>query len=553
MGTHIVARATRTASLLAVGITAAFVPALTPATATAAPEAAATANPLRPYAQQKPHWQRCDARSPAAFRCATLEVPLDYGDPGGRRTTIAISRLKATSAAERRGVLLLNPGGPGGPGLHLPVDPAVRLFDDVRERYDLIGFDPRGIGRSSPVGCGLTRGEQEMEHPYAARTFARDVRWARTVAAKCRASNGAVLRHLTTRNTARDMDVIRAVLGEKKISYLAFSYGTYLGAVYTQMFPRRADRFVLDSAADPARYGRGLFQVMAEGAEPAFTRWTGWAARRHATYGLGTTPAKVRATFWTLVARADHAPLTIEGQPLTGDDIRAQRTQFFHVRKASTWVAELKKAAENGKRAKPGEATSPVRAPRPAPPTPTLAAHGAPEAPGTLAAPGTPGTPAAPGAPGALASPRAPAAPGTPTDNDTAAAWSVLCADTRASWPGDPERYRRDAIRDKARYPLSGDFASGIKPCAFWQPGSEPATTVNNTARALIVQNAWDPSTPLAGAQAMHRALRGSRMVTVAGGEGHIVNGTNSCADDAATRYLTTGRLPARDLTCPAD
>ncbi|MEW2528325.1 alpha/beta hydrolase [Streptomyces sp. NPDC047071] len=532
------ARAARTASLLAAGITAAFVPALTPATAIAAPEAAASGNPLRPYAQQKPHWQRCDARSPAAFQCATLEVPLDYGDPGGKRTAIAISRLKATSPAERRGVLLLNPGGPGGPGLRLPVDPAMRISKEVRKRYDLIGFDPRGIGRSSPVGCGLTRGEQALEHPYRARAFAKDVRWARTVAAKCRASNGTVLRHLTTRNTARDMDVVRAVLGEKKISYLGFSYGTYLGAVYTRMFPRRADRFVLDSAADPARYGRGMFQAMAEGAEPAFTRWSGWAARRHAAHGLGTTPAEVRETFWDLVARADRAPLTVGGQPLTGDDIRAQRTQFFHVRKASAWVAELKKAAgkgkrteagkrtENGKHAEPGKAAPPVRAPRPAPPTPT------------------PATPGAPGTPGA---------PAVPADNDTAAAWAVLCADTRASWPSDPERYRRDAIRDKARYPLSGDFASGIKPCAFWQPGSEPATKVGHTARALIVQNAWDPSTPLAGAQAMHRALRGSRMVTVAEGEGHIVNGTNSCADGAATRYLTTGRLPARDLTCPTD
>ncbi|MCI3933633.1 alpha/beta hydrolase [Streptomyces sp. AN091965] len=529
------ARATRTASLLAVGITAAFVPALTPAAATAAPEAATAGDPLRPYAQQQPHWQRCDARSPAAFQCATLEVPLDYGDPGGTRTTIAISRLKATSAAERRGVLLLNPGGPGGPGLHLPVDPAMRLSDDVRERYDLIGFDPRGIGRSSPVSCGLTRGEQEMEHPYAARTFAKDVRWARTVAAKCRAARGAGLRHLTTRNTARDMDVVRAVLGEKKISYLGFSYGTYLGAVYTQMFPRRADRFVLDSAADPGRYGRGMFLAMAEGAEPAFARWSAWTARRHAAYGLGRTPAEVRSAFWGLVARADREPLVLDGQRLTGDDLRAQRTTFFHVRKAAVWVTGLKKAAGSGKRAEAGQraeagkAAPPVRAPRPAPPAPALAAPGAP---------GTPG---------------AHASPAIPADNDTAAAWSVLCADTRASWPSDPQRYRRDAIRDKARYPLSGDFASGIKPCAFWQPGSEPATTVNNTARALIVQNAWDPQTPLPGARAMHRVLHGSRMVTVAGGEGHIVNGTNSCADDTATRYLTTGRLPARDLTCPTD
>ncbi|MGG8408199.1 alpha/beta hydrolase, partial [Streptomyces sp. 12297] len=139
-----------------------------------------------------------------------------------------------------------------------------------------------------------------------------------------------------------------------------------------------------------------------------------------------------------------------------------------------------------------------------------------------------------------------------PPDNEAASAWTVLCADTRASWPRDTEQYRGDAIRDRARYPLYGDFASTIKPCAFWTPGSEPATTVDNSSRVLIVQNEWDSQTPLAGARAMHRALRGSRMVTVAGGEGHIVNGTNSCADKSATVYLTTGRLPAEDLTCRA-
>lgn len=139
-----------------------------------------------------------------------------------------------------------------------------------------------------------------------------------------------------------------------------------------------------------------------------------------------------------------------------------------------------------------------------------------------------------------------------PSDNDAASAWAVLCADTR-TWPRDPEQYRRDAIRDRARYPLYGDFASTIKPCAFWKQGSEPATTVNNKVNALILQNQWDPQTPLAGAQGMHRALHGSRMVTVAGGEGHGVYGiTNSCADRNATAYLTTGRLPSEDLTCRA-
>ncbi|MEU5998863.1 alpha/beta hydrolase [Streptomyces sp. NPDC047197] len=495
---------------MVVGTAATLLTAFTPATTSSMSEASAAKDPLRQYTQQAPRWQRCDAKNPATYQCATLKVPLNYSDPGGKKTDIATSRLKASSPKERRGILLLNPGGPGGPGLDLPVSGVADFSREVTRQYDLIGFDPRGVGRSSPVSCGLTADEQDLERPYKSESFAKDGEWARTVADKCRAKEGDRLRHLTTRNTARDMDVIRAVLGEKKISYVGFSYGTYLGAVYTQMFPRRADRFVLDSAVGPARYGRGMFRAMAERAGPAFTRWTQWTARRHATYELGRTPAEVRKTFWDLVAQADRKPIDFGGTLFTGDAIRAQRATFSRVEKAATWIAELKTAAE-GK--KPAPSGTPEQVPGPRRPTSSR---------------------------------------DVPSDNETASAWAVLCADTRTSWPRDPEQYRRDAIRDKARYPLSGDFESNIKPCAFWKPGSEPRTTVANEVRALILQNEWDPQTPPAGGQSMHRALRGSRMVTVAGGEGHIVNGTNSCADKSATVYLTTGRLPAKDLTCRA-
>ncbi|GHG47844.1 alpha/beta hydrolase [Streptomyces griseocarneus] len=489
----------RTAPLVTVGIAAASLSTLIPATASAASGAPAAKDPLRQYAQQNPKWERCDAGSPAALQCATLEVPLDYGDPGGKKIDLAISRVKASSAKERRGVLLLNPGGPGGPGLNMPVELEASLPGKVKSQYDLIGFDPRGIGRSSPLTCGLAPDELGIERPYHAGTFAKDVKWARTVADKCRAKDGDKLPHLTTRNTARDMDVIRAVLGEEKLSYLGFSYGTYLGAVYMQMFPGQADRFVLDSAVDPARYGRGTFQQMAEGTEPAFARWSRWTAERHTTYKLGDTPAEVRKTFWDLIARADREAIVHKEQSLTGDDIRAMRHVFFRAEKAAAWVADLKKAAEDKKPAPSASATD------------------------------------------------------LPPENEIAGLWAVMCADTSPSWPHDPEQYRRDAIRDKARYPLYGDLASNIKPCAFWKPGSELPTTVNNEVKALIVQNEWDSQAPLAAAQGMHRVLRGSRMVTVAGGEGHGVNGTNACADKIAAAYLTTGELPAKDLTCTAE
>ncbi|MZF85233.1 alpha/beta hydrolase [Streptomyces sp. SID5643] len=497
-------RNSRIALVLAVGAVTPLVPVLTPATA------AAAENPLRPYLQQKPAWHRCDRELPASLQCATIKVPLDYGRPGAKKLDLAISRMKTSTKRERRGVLLLNPGGPGGPGVDMPQYMADELPKAVKNKYDLIGFDPRGIGRSSPVGCGLTADERNWERPYRAETFTKDVKWARTVAEKCDRKQGDKLRHVTTRNTARDMDVIRAVLGEKKISYLGYSYGTYLGAVYTQMFPRRSDRFVLDSAVDPARIWRGMIQVWAEGAEPAFTRWAEWTAARHATYKLGRTPEAVRGTFYGLVAQADRKPIDLDGTLLSGDDIRGGfRGMFFGTRDAAEAVAALKKAADGA----PRSADRELRTPEPVPPSFGRT---------------------------------------VPEDNGDAGFWAVVCADTRA-WPRDPEQYRKDAIRDKARYPLYGDFASHIKPCAFWKKtGSEPATRIANKVGALILQNEWDSQTPLTSGQGLRRAMKGSKMVTVAGGVGHGIYGNKSCADKTATTYLTTGKLPAKDVTCKA-
>lgn len=503
-------RSRRIAPVLAVSAVATLVPALTPAVASAATPASkapAAADPLKQYTQQKPKWKRCDAQSPASYQCATLKVPLDYSRPGGKKIEIAVSRMKATSTKERRGVLLLNPGGPGGEGLGMPLYLASELPASVKKQYDLIGFDPRGVGQSSPVSCGLKEGERNWERPYRAATFAKDVKWARTVAEKCRAKGGDALLQFTTRNTARDMDVVRAVLGEKKISYLGYSYGTYLGAVYTQMFPKRADRFVLDSAVDPQRIWRGMIQVWAESAEPAFTHWSQWTAKRHAQYKLGDTPAKVRKTFWDLVAQADRKPIEFDGTRMTGDDIRAGRAVFFDVVNAAETVADLKKAAAGKKPAPSRERGS---SPSPVPPSFARA---------------------------------------VPSDNGDASFWAVVCADTR-SWPRDAEQYRRDAIRDKAKYPLYGDFASNIKPCAFWKNGPEQATRIDNKVGALVLQNEWDSQTPLTSGQGLRRAMKGSRMVTVLGGEGHGIYGSKSCADKTATAYLTTGRLPAKDLTC---
>ncbi|MFG2295540.1 alpha/beta hydrolase [Streptomyces sp. NPDC048603] len=507
--------------LAAAGLMATTVPLLTATQATAAGAEAA-------YLKQKPNWQRCAADQPAAYECATLKVPLDYRRPEGRKIDLAISRIKSTNPAKRQGILLSNPGGPGGPGLDMPLLMHQQMPANVRDQYDLIGFDPRGVGKSSPITCGLTEAEQNFDRAYRPGTYAADVAWARTVADKCREKSGDVLRHITTRNTARDMDTVRAVLGEKKTSFVGYSYGTYLGAVYSQMFPQRTDRFVLDSAVDPQRAWRGMIQVWATEAEPAYQRWTRWAAERNAAYGLGSTPEAVSKTFWGLVAQADRKPIDFFGSKLKGDDIRAGRALFFYPQQASDVIKQLKAAAEGKPMPKNQAAADDLRK----------------LLPGTLIA-------------DAYAGRATGAEPGVPADNGSAVFWAVVCGDT-AAWPRYTEQYARDAAADKKKYPLYGDMASNIKPCAFWDRPAEAATPMNKPANVLTVQNEWDSQTPLVSGQGMHRALKGSRMVLAAGGEGHAVYlfDPRSCVNAPVNDYLATGRLPAKDLTCknpPAD
>lgn len=515
-------RKKRLASLLAAaGLLASSVPLLAAAQASAAPAESAASDPSvtsadTAYLRQKPAWKRCAADQPASYECATITVPLDYQRPRGRTLDLAISRVRSTNPAKRHGVLLMNPGGPGGPGLDLPLSLGEAAPREVREGYDLIGFDPRGVGASSPISCGLADAEQGIDRPYRPESFPSDVAWARTVAEKCRDKAGSVLPYITTRNTARDMDTIRAVLGERKISYLGYSYGTYLGAVYTQMFPGRTDRFVLDSGVDPDGIWRGMLQMWATEAEPAFARWTRWAAERAGEYHLGDSPAAVSKTFWDLVARAERDPIDFQGQKITGDDIRGARQLFFYPAQVTPLVAALKEAAEGKPAGGPAIDMKRALAGRPT---------------GTAGPAGSTPEPA--------------------SDNGIAVFWSVVCGDT-GSWPRDPERYRRDAVRDKAAYPLYGDFSSNIKPCAFWQRPLEAPTQMKTRANVLTVQNEWDSQTPLASGQGLHRALKGSRMVLALGGEGHGVYLADpaSCVNAPVTAYLATGRLPAKDINC---
>jgi pimeloyl-ACP methyl ester carboxylesterase len=187
-------------------------------------------------------------------QCATVSVPLDYQAPHGRTVDLVVSRIAAKNLRLRRGVLMLNTGGPGDVGVDSPSFYARLMPPAVLDRYDLIGVDLRGIGYSAPISCDFPPAPVDVAHrfPGADGSIDRNIAYAQELARRCAANGGEVLPTVTTANWARDMDAIRAALRQTRISFLGYSYGTYLGAVYRTMFPHRADRFVLDSSYDPA-------------------------------------------------------------------------------------------------------------------------------------------------------------------------------------------------------------------------------------------------------------------------------------------------------------
>ncbi|MFE3742703.1 alpha/beta hydrolase [Streptomyces sp. NPDC059134] len=448
-------------------------------------------------------WGPCpeDIAAPR-LQCSTLDVPLDYRDPDGRQIEIAISRLASENPSKRRGVLLTNPGGPGGTGLDFPaVLAGAKLPQEVLDSYDVIGFDPRGIGRSEPVTCDLTQEQQERGNfaPYAhtAADVVREVGHARTVAEQCATSRTAwMLPHTTTANTARDMDRIRAALGESKASYLGHSYGSYLGAVYATMFPGRGDRIVLDSNLGSGGYDATAMRRLARGLEDRFPDFAAFAAARP-EYGLGTTPEQVTAKFFELADRLEKKPV----QGIDGTAFRGATFQFLYSDATMPLLAEIWRSVDTDK------------------PLPPL---------------GPPATD-----PNGLMSGR----------------FYVVCGDSR--WPGTVGEYQRNVAIDRVRYPMLGGSTASMNPCAFWPSERvEPPVRIGDRgpSNVLLAQNERDPATPLAGAQELRRAFgKRATMVTAdQGGHGVYPFGPNTCANDAVTTFLTTGERPSGDLACAA-
>ena len=466
-------------------------------------------------------WGPCPAAAPGVTRdprltCAKVKVPLDYGRPDGTTIEVGISRLGATDPAKRHGVLLLNPGGPALAGLDTPGAMAPTLPKSVLDGYDLIGFDPRGVGTSTPQSCGLENPSVAALFPYPAADGSIDanVQAARATAGKCAAQAGENLRYFTTANTARDLDRVREALGEAKISYWGQSYGTYLGAVYNALYPDRADRVILEGNVDPAHVWAGEAESWGKGMAERFPDAAAVAAAQNGALGLGATPAEVTRAYLALADRLDRRPAPVPGTPqsLSGAMLRGVTYALLIHNDTLPVLAQVWKAAAD------------------------LADGHVTEADGKVLT---------------QVFADSPATPGVPADNQATMFLALTCGD--AEWSHDVGSYAQRTAADRKTWPLTAGMPANIWPCAFWpQPAEKPvAVTAEGTRNTLILQNRRDHATPWDSGIGLRHAL-GNRaaFVGVDNGGHYVYHEGSACADNATVAFLDTGRLPEKDLDC---
>ena len=455
-------------------------------------------------------WTRCEGSGlDPRQRCATVEVPMDYADPAGPKIAVAVSRIPAENPASRRGALVLIPGGPGGTSLNNPSGKGQRLPQAVRDTYDLIGLAPRGNAPSAPVSCGLTHDDLALSKlrpwPAADGSVTENMANARRVSDACARNGGELMRHISTKNNARDLDRIRAALGERKLSAWGVSYGTYVGAAYGEMFPHRTDRVVLDSNdnPDPVRAERAWLAAYEVGVEDNFPEFAKWASAPGNSDRVAGTAAEVRPLFLRLAAHLDREPLPWPGanpEELNGNVLRQTMLDSLYDPDDYPTLARLINAAREG----------------------------------TL--------PPAPQAP-----------PDSVMQNVLAVGAATLCND--AAWPADAAVYQKGVTKSRAKYPLTAGLPRNAMVCAAWpsRPAESPVRiTDRGPSNILLVQNERDVATPLAGALKLREAL-GDRavMVTVnsTGHDAYLDNG-NACGDSTVSRFLATGERPDADLYC---
>ncbi|MFF9643778.1 alpha/beta hydrolase [Kitasatospora aureofaciens] len=466
---------------------------------------------LAPYYAQRPTWQPCDG----GFECTTFRVPMNYDRPGDGDLTLSAARATVETAGSgdpRLGSLLLNPGGPGGSAIEY-LEAVARTYDRaVRARYDLVGLDPRGVGRSNPVSClssdrmdaftsaDLAPGDQRAIDALVAAD--------KEFAEGCRKQAGPALGHLGTVEAARDMDVLRALLGDERLNFVGKSYGTFLGATYAGLFPSRVGRVVLDGAMDPALDSVTGNRTQAGGFETAWAAFAKDCAKRE-DCPFGHTEQQVGEQLTALLAAVHANPLrsSDHGRRLTGSQATTGVVQALY---AEFLWPELRTALSD---AKAGDGTGLLK---------LSDAYYGREADGSY-------------------------------PNMMFANAAVNCLDLPAPFRSPEDVQRAVPDFERASPHFGRDIAWMALTCAYWPvraTGAAHTIRAAGAAAIVVVGTTRDPATPYDWARSLAGQLESGRLLTY-DGDGHTAYGRRStCVDGAVNRFLLTGEAPEQGKRC---
>ncbi|SMH46257.1 alpha/beta hydrolase fold [Rathayibacter oskolensis] len=490
-------------------LTSCFAPGGASAERTSTPAPQAVDADLERYYGQVLVWDDCGDGA----QCTDASVPLDWSDPAGETASIALLRRPATSGSAL-GSLLVNPGGPGSSGVAFIRDSADYAVDDeLAAEYDVVGFDPRGVGESTAVSClddadldsylyDITPGERGGDEWIDAQRTS-----SAAFAAACQERSGALLGEVGTTNAARDLDVLRAALGDETLHYLGYSYGTFLGATYAGLFPERVGRLVLDGAIDPAASSLDVVREQAEGFESAL--------RAYLEDCLGSSDCPFTGSVENGMTQVRELLDEVDASPIRAADGRelGSSTLFtaivYPLYDASGWSA-LSEMLTDVRR---GGAEIAFQ---------YADAYNGRDADGRY------------------------------SDNATEAFLAINCVDY--AYDGDVAAMRADAaeLEEAAptigRYMAYGDILCSEWPAAF--EGSREPIAAEGSAPILVVGTTNDPATPYVWAEALAGQLAEGHLVTYTG-EGHTAyNKSNSCVNDAVDAFLLEGVVPEEDPQC---
>jgi pimeloyl-ACP methyl ester carboxylesterase len=469
---------------------------------------------LEEYYQQSLDWSPCE---PSGRECTTVTAPIDYANPDDGDIELAVVRV-ATSG-DKVGSLLMNPGGPGGSGVELVGQAAEYVTSDaVRDAFDIVGWDPRGVGESTPVACYDDADMDEFLYSVPANPAGSDAWLAEQVdrekafAAACAENTGALLGHIDVESNARDMDLLRAVLGDSKLTYLGFSYGTSFGAHYAELFPENVGRLVLDGAIDPSLESPETFTVQMAGFENAY--------RAYAADCLTTAECPFTGTLDDALAQSRALFDGVEARALTSDDGRQLTASTlgtalsYPLYDEGSWPALTQMLAE----LEAGDATLALQ---------LADGYNSRNDDGSYA------------------------------DQATAVYTAATCLDGTFTGGLAATRATMDAIDAAAptvgAYVSYADWAHIDIACQNWPyPSAITAHPIEAAGAApiLVLGTTNDPATPYAWAQAMAGQLESGVLVTREG-EGHTAYAQgNDCIDSTVDDYLIDGTVPAADPLC---